>query len=242
MKIEEFKTFLEIEDKARNDILTAKNDDYASGEDKLANFKQAAKMDGVTPVEALRGMWLKHRCSVQTGLNDLLAGKERPLGWWQEKIRDDMNYAILLLALITEDQLDEEYAKATHIDAGEVTKEAPPEMQSIEKGDIVEYLGASKIQDDYAGHYPSRMILDIGEKYTVENVDVHSWYTDIYLKEFPDKKFNSVVFKIIEQSKEAPKEVEKNCTNCRWERGDDFCEILEGGGSCDDEDKWEARK
>lgn len=41
-------------------------------------------------------------------------------------------------------------------------------------------------------------LLEVGETYTVENVEVHSWHTLVYLKEFPGKEFNSVVFEEIE--------------------------------------------
>ena len=37
-------------------------------------------------------------------------------------------------------------------------------------------------------------LLEIGKEYTVVNTEVHPWYTLIYLKEFPNKGFNSVVF------------------------------------------------
>lgn len=37
-------------------------------------------------------------------------------------------------------------------------------------------------------------LLEVGKKYTVTDVDVHSWHTMITLKEFPGKRFNSVLF------------------------------------------------
>ena len=42
-------------------------------------------------------------------------------------------------------------------------------------------------------------LLEIGKEYTVANVDVHSWNTDVYLKEFGNISFNSVCFNEIEQ-------------------------------------------
>ena len=41
-------------------------------------------------------------------------------------------------------------------------------------------------------------LLEVGKTYTVEDVEVYSWYTLVYLKEFPDKGFNSVIFEEIE--------------------------------------------
>lgn len=37
-------------------------------------------------------------------------------------------------------------------------------------------------------------LLKIGEIYHVVDVDVHDWYTVVYLEEFPGVEFNSVVF------------------------------------------------
>lgn len=37
-------------------------------------------------------------------------------------------------------------------------------------------------------------LLEIGKEYTVTNVDVYGWCTMITLKEFPGKRFNSVLF------------------------------------------------
>lgn len=43
----------------------------------------------------------------------------------------------------------------------------------------------------HSGNYE---LLEVGKKYTVTDVDVYSWYTMITLKEFPGKRFNSVLF------------------------------------------------
>ena len=40
-------------------------------------------------------------------------------------------------------------------------------------------------------------LLEVGKTYTVEDVEIYSWYTLVYLKEFPDKGFNSVMFEEI---------------------------------------------
>lgn len=36
--------------------------------------------------------------------------------------------------------------------------------------------------------------LVVGEVYTVEKTEIHSWHTYVYLKEFPGEFFNSVLF------------------------------------------------
>lgn len=37
-------------------------------------------------------------------------------------------------------------------------------------------------------------LLEVGKEYTVTKIHVYSWFTMIELKEFPNKKFNSVLF------------------------------------------------
>ena len=102
----DFKTFDELveqETKRMKDVMCSKSADYSAVDDKLFNFKLAAELDGVSPIEALRGMWLKHRTSIRQGLDELLEGKDcRSEAWWVEKLTDDRNYSILLQALLTE--------------------------------------------------------------------------------------------------------------------------------------------
>lgn len=40
----------------------------------------------------------------------------------------------------------------------------------------------------------AKQYLSEGMIYTVDFTDVGSWHTDVYLKEFPGKPFNSVLF------------------------------------------------
>ena len=82
--------------------LCSKSADYSTSADKLYNFKLQARIDGISPIEALRGNWLKHRSSISQGLDELQRGKVRPKSWWQEKMIDDLNYNILLQGLLKE--------------------------------------------------------------------------------------------------------------------------------------------
>lgn len=42
-------------------------------------------------------------------------------------------------------------------------------------------------------------MLTVGETYTVRDIDVHSWHTIVYLREFPGVGFNSVLFEEIDE-------------------------------------------
>ena len=98
----DFDKLVERETQRMKDVMCSKSADYSADDDKLFNFKLAAKLDGVSPIEALRGMWLKHRTSIRQGLDELISGKCRPEKWWIEKLTDDRNYSILLQALLME--------------------------------------------------------------------------------------------------------------------------------------------
>ena len=99
----DFDRLVEQETQRMKDVMCSKSADYADGTDKLFNFKLAAELDGISPIEALRGMWLKHRTSLRQALDELLDGRDcRPEAWWIEKFTDDRNYSILLQALLIE--------------------------------------------------------------------------------------------------------------------------------------------
>lgn len=102
MKHEDFDKFLEEEVIKRiRSVLSSKSADYSKGDDKLYNFKLAGEMDGDMPIQALRGMHLKHRASIRQGLDEIMTGeKPRPYDWWLEKIIDDINYDILMLGML----------------------------------------------------------------------------------------------------------------------------------------------
>lgn len=87
-------------------VLIGKNVEYARGGDKLSNFKKAAGRLGCTPEEALLGMETKHSISIVDLVQDLGKGIHHNMAIWEEKIGDELNYLILLRAL-----LEERYAK-----------------------------------------------------------------------------------------------------------------------------------
>lgn len=104
MQIEVFNNLVDyiVEERIKK-VMCSKSAEYARGGDKLYNFKRSAEIDGVTPIDALRGMDLKHRTSISDMLVDITyKDKVFPKELWEEKLTDHINYMILLWALLAE--------------------------------------------------------------------------------------------------------------------------------------------
>lgn len=100
MKTEKFNDIVQAQIKRCTDTLIVKAAEYAT-EDRLHNFKIAATLEGVTPMQALAGMMAKHTVSVY----DMCAcskDENFPEELWNEKIGDSINYLLLLRALVEE--------------------------------------------------------------------------------------------------------------------------------------------
>lgn len=79
------------------DLLVIKGKYYQTSTDRLDQFKKAAILQGISPVEALGGMMAKHT----TKLFDIMkSGADEEI--WEEVITDHMNYLLLLKALVEE--------------------------------------------------------------------------------------------------------------------------------------------
>ena len=79
-------------------VLLNKNKEYAT-EDVLHNFKVAARLEGITPEQALAGMMAKHTVSIY----DMIKSAEYyDSAVWDEKIGDSINYLILLRSVVEE--------------------------------------------------------------------------------------------------------------------------------------------
>lgn len=105
MNIETFNRLVDyIVEKRIKTVMCAKSVEYARGDDKLHNFKRAARMKDCTPIEASRGMKLKHEVSIQDMLDALndLEHIEYNRELWEEKFTDDINYRILQWAILAE--------------------------------------------------------------------------------------------------------------------------------------------
>jgi hypothetical protein len=63
----------------------------------------------------------------------------------------------------------------------------------MKKNDFVIFQGASPEQIKWGGNDNPNQILEIGSKYQISNVEVHTWHTKISLVGYKGK-FNSVSF------------------------------------------------
>jgi len=79
--------------------LTSKNEEYAPGDDKLANFKKGASALGVYPEECLWAYAMKHIISIQDIIQEESDYTPERL---REKAGDLRNYTVLLEALMLE--------------------------------------------------------------------------------------------------------------------------------------------
>ena len=107
-------------------LLVPKGEEYTRGGDRLHNFKVAARVEGISPERALRGMDLKHRVSLMDIVDDLDRGVLPAQKVLDEKINDSINYLLLLEALIT-DKRDAAHAALDLIER-EVAGVAPKKL------------------------------------------------------------------------------------------------------------------
>lgn len=101
MDNERFNRVFHDQMKQSEKILVRKADEYASDDERLWNFHQAARLQGITPIQALGGFLAKHTVSIY----DMIAHHDErdfDAAMWDEKITDHINYLILLKALVQE--------------------------------------------------------------------------------------------------------------------------------------------
>ena len=104
MNSEWFEKVIKEQIKTCEDVLIGKAKEYATDDDRLHNFKNAAGMMSCDPKEALAGMMAKHTISVYDMCR---SGKDYPIELWNEKITDHINYLLLLKAVVEEDHWHE---------------------------------------------------------------------------------------------------------------------------------------
>ena len=99
MSPEQFTKILEARILDMRESLDAKAKEYAPGTDRLHNFKRASGLKDEPTTQSLWGMLVKHIVSI----NDMVKSPEAySVTLWAEKIRDYMNYGVLLEALVVE--------------------------------------------------------------------------------------------------------------------------------------------
>lgn len=101
MNSEWFEKVIKQQIKTCEDVLIGKAKEYATDDDRLHNFKNAAGMMSCDPKEALAGMMAKHTISVYDMCRN---GKDYPIELWNEKITDHINYLLLLKAVVEEEK------------------------------------------------------------------------------------------------------------------------------------------
>jgi hypothetical protein len=84
-------------------MLVLKAKQYATANDRLSNFKEAAGLRGTNPIDALVGMVVKHWTSISDMAKNPLAYTEDQ---WDEKWRDDRNYTYLAKGLLLDMKID----------------------------------------------------------------------------------------------------------------------------------------
>lgn len=82
-------------------LLHSKHEEYATA-DHFHNFNVSASLQGITPEQALIGMMDKHVVSVHDMVNEHAEGREIPLEAWREKIGDNINYLLILWAMVNQ--------------------------------------------------------------------------------------------------------------------------------------------
>ena len=85
--------------------LDAKGREYATGTDRLHNFKVAARITGETPAQVCVGFMVKHLVSVLDLVQADAHGTVAAKAVVDEKIGDAINYLILLEAILRSSQV-----------------------------------------------------------------------------------------------------------------------------------------
>ena len=99
MTSEVFAAYLEEMQGETVETLKNKAKEYATGGDRLHNFRVAAAFQGITEEQALMGMAAKHLVSIRDMVFD---GQKHTIPLWEEKIKDSINCLFLLWAMVCE--------------------------------------------------------------------------------------------------------------------------------------------
>ena len=78
---------------------------------------------------------------------------------------------------------------------------------NLHKGAAVRFKGCTKDQRNWGGHADDS-ILEVGEHYAVERVEVHKWYTNVWLVGHGGH-YNSVCFEKVEDEQVSNAEMDE---------------------------------
>lgn len=62
---------------------------------------------------------------------------------------------------------------------------------------LVRFIGTDPDQIRFGKNDDPRGLLIVGKEYELDHAEIYHWHTQFTLKDFPDKKFNSVCFEEI---------------------------------------------
>jgi len=100
MKQPWFMELMRVREKTCRSVLDAKGKIYASGDDRLSNFKSTGRMNDESPQEALWGMVSKHIIATK----DMAKSGELPTEKWITEYLGDIHNYMYLLEAIWEEQ------------------------------------------------------------------------------------------------------------------------------------------
>jgi len=83
-------------------LLGSKNFEYTRQQDRFHNFKEAGKKRNKHPIDILLDYQVKHRVSIEDICQDTMNGIYPTDNHLLEKLKDDINYNIILFGMITE--------------------------------------------------------------------------------------------------------------------------------------------
>lgn len=102
MQAHDFNAIVEHQIDVCKGMLIKKADEYAGDEDRLHNFREAAKLGG-TMRSSLAGMMRKHTVSIY---DMCFSDKQFTPAQWDEKITDHLNYLLLLKAVVVDEAVE----------------------------------------------------------------------------------------------------------------------------------------
>lgn len=114
MDFKEFNKLLRERQSKEREVLVTKAGEYAHDDERFSNFHNCAswQANGRTPEAALWNMVTKHLVATRDAIDQIALGVVKPIEFWDEKLGDIRNYAVLLEGLVL-DRLKKQAEEAT---------------------------------------------------------------------------------------------------------------------------------